>query len=106
MDRDELDRLIAGTRAKAAADVRAEYEPHADDGLVIARALLQVLGRRIGLGLVLKTQSEVLAHAKRWSESDDPLRRADAVEIAEVASAGYFTNLIDELADTLPSGRA
>jgi hypothetical protein len=106
MEREELDRLIAEIKAKAEADVEADYEPQADDGLVIARALLQVLGRRLGLGFVLETQAEVLAHAKHWSESEDPLRRADAVEIAEVANAGYFTDLIDELADKLPSGRA
>lgn len=106
MDREEIDKLIAEITARGEADAEAEYVGQADDGFQIARALLTVLGRRLGLPFVIDVQAVVLEHARDWSESDDPLRRADAVEIVAVANAGYFTDLIDELSEKLPSGRA
>jgi len=106
MEKEELDRLIDEMRAKAMADADREYEGVADDGFEIARALLHVLGDKFGLGFVLDVQREVVDHAQRLAASDDPHRRADAVEVMAVANAGYFTDLIDDLADDLPSGHA
>ncbi|MES3152545.1 hypothetical protein [Sphingomonas faeni] len=106
MDKDEVARLIAEIEERGRRDAEAAYEPHADDGFQISRAILQVLGRRLGLGFVLEVQAEVLSNAERWSEDEDPHMRADAAEIAAVANAGYFEDLIDELAEKLPAGRA
>jgi hypothetical protein len=106
MDKDELARLIADIEERGRRDETANVEGFADDGFLVSRAILQVLGRRLGLAFVLDVQSEIAGMAREQSMSDDPQWRADAVEIANVANAGYFTDLIDELSEKLPSGRA
>lgn len=106
MDKDELARLTADIEARGERDAAERVEGFADDGFLIARSLLQVLGRRLGLGFVLEVQAEIAEIARRNSMEDDPQWQADAVEIAKVADAGYFTDLIDELSEKLPSGRA
>lgn len=106
MDKEELGRLVAEIEARAIVAAEAEYEGVADDGLQIARALLQVLGRRFGLRFVVDVQNEVMENADLWSKDQDPCRRADAVEIAAVARAGYFADLIEELVEREKPGNA
>lgn len=106
MEKEELEALLASLRQRGEDDANAGYVAQADDGFQIARALLTVLGRQMGLRFVLDVQAEVFDRAADWAQDADPHRRADALEIAAVAEAGYFTDLIDELSDELPSGRA
>lgn len=106
MEKAELERLVAAIEERGRVDATSEYEGVADDGFEIARAMLQVLGRRLGLSFVLETQAEVIERAEMLSRDEDPDRRADAVELAKVVDAGYFTDLIDQLADKIPPGRA
>lgn len=106
MDEEELNRLRERVEIAAKAAALAEYEPQADDGLLIAEALLAVLGRKFGLRFVLDVQREVYKKADNWSQDADPCRRADATEMLAVAEAGYFADLIEELLDDEPSGNA
>lgn len=106
MEKEELDALIERMKARGEQDAIEQYEGQADDGLQIARAMLRVLGRKFGLSFVLEVQREVFENAANWAEDPDPCRRKDALDIVAVAEAGYFTDLIDELSDELPSGRA
>jgi DNA integrity scanning protein DisA with diadenylate cyclase activity len=105
MDPDEFQRILA--EAKEAGERRAleEHEPEANDAFEIARALLQVLGRRFGAAFVAEVQREVFRRADDVEGQEEPWCR-DAEEIRKVANAGYFTDLIDELASDGPSGRA
>lgn len=89
----DIDKMVEEALANA------PHIPFSNDAFELARALLFVLAKREGNGIIDEVVKEIGARADRWEADEDPDTRADAGELrkfADPAEWEAFKRYVDE----------